>query len=60
MSLFEETSSLTATCVSTFSMLSNASEELCLGLCQPDASNNKKDGPFQNNAFFLNQQNLLF
>ena len=48
MSLLE-TSSLTATCVSTFSILSNASEELCLGLGQPDGSNNKKHGPFQNN-----------
>ena len=24
--------------------------KLCLGLGQPDAPNNKKDGPFQNNA----------
>ena len=32
------------------SMLSNASEELCLGLGKPDGSNNKKEGPFQNNA----------
>ena len=31
-------------------MLSNASEELCLGLGKPDGSNNKKEGPFQNNT----------
>ena len=59
MSLFE-TSSLTATCVSTCGMLSNTSGEICLGLGQPDGSNNKEKVHFKTIYYFLNQQNLLF
>ena len=59
ISLFE-TSLVTAICVSTFWLSSNASEELCLGLGQPHGSNKRTDSPFQNNALLPKSTKSVF